>query len=93
MRQTLSNFSPLTQPKALPDGRRYANITVTTDKGFGPWRTRTVEVRMVYQERWPLHWRWLDTGQFTPDYVVEDLASAHEALSSLGAPHAAHPIT
>lgn len=57
------------------DGIKRATVIVTTGK---LWWIKT-QTHSVYRERLSIYWRWLATGKFTPDHVIENLASSLNA--------------
>jgi len=91
VKTTLSDFKPLNPPRALLDGKRFAQVTVTTERGWWRWRTVTTETRMVFQEGPCGGWRWLYDGAPTPGYQVENLASEWRREFARST-YAAHPV-
>ena len=60
-----------------------AEVDVTTVSGFLWWKTEKVETRKVYRDELDIHWKWLETGEWTPNYTVEKLYSLYSISKRL----------
>jgi hypothetical protein len=63
-----------------------ADVDVTTETRKLWWIITTVETHSVFLEQGDSHWRWLDTGRWTPHLQVENLYRAYcirEAINKI----------
>lgn len=77
----LKNFRNLTT-KVVKNGwatdtYHYATVEIHK-RGFWPFVKPSV-VQVGVFRKFPMHWRFLDTGDFCPGYSVENMYEAYEA--------------
>jgi hypothetical protein len=60
-------------------GYKFASVLVTT--GYWFWR-KSKRVK-IYKENMSSYWRFMDSGEYTPDRDVEKLVSAYEAKKEI----------
>lgn len=81
----ISNFRnvvkiPSTQYKTFYSVK--ADVDVTTRHKILWWKTKT-ETRQVFKGEMAINWVWVETGQWTPGYDVEQLYKAHCAQEEI----------
>jgi hypothetical protein len=77
----LSNFTPLGSVNSNGEEILLAEVTVTTE-GF--LRSRR-ERRKVFRADSRRYWRFVDTGEYCPDFQCENLENAHRGQAALAA--------
>lgn len=63
---------------AIVEKHDFATVDVTTTQGIWPFNTEVTETKQVFR-RDSCHWRFMDTGRFCPDSVVENLYNSYVA--------------
>jgi hypothetical protein len=83
----LSNFTPLGSVNSNGEKILLAEVTVTTYVPmWNPLATRVdkTERRKVFRGLGG-HWKFVDTGEYCPDYQCENLENAHRGQAALAA--------
>lgn len=77
----LSNFKVVKEVQTgvlKCDTTIYAQVDCTT--GILWWKQ--TQVRTIFKEFMHVHWRFMDTGEFTPEYQAENLYNAWYATEN-----------
>lgn len=74
VKMKISNFEPVEKKRVKVQENIYkyyfiANVTVVTGWFF----FKKVEQKKVCLEPWSTNWKWLDSGEYTPNHDVEKL--------------------
>jgi hypothetical protein len=78
----ISNFKIIKETGAYSSKMYYAEVDVTTTKGFWLWKKCCTERRIVCSH-YGGAWFFIDTGEFTPGFEVDTLYRAERTRQSL----------
>jgi hypothetical protein len=78
----ISNFKIIKETGAYSSKMYYAEVDVTTTKGFWLWKKCCTERRIVCSH-YGGAWFFIDTGEFTPGFEVDTLYRAYDAKKEL----------
>lgn len=83
MMEELSDFEITRVVGDCLTGKVFGLVTIITTEGMWWWKKIRSERRVIVRGIRSTNWYYLDTGKFTPGFVVEELERAYNAQQML----------